>query len=255
MKRKADQLSPGPNGRPFIAATRPLEKGHHGGWEGTFAARHGGFPHMFENLAPSKSKRWLGQTDTKAVSALPVLVPYASKGGPGYPHRAIATDEPYMSDANHDAVERLNRQLRLGDGDGFRPPASRAAVPWMTAPARGGAFDGMAPYRSAPPPAPSEARRRDAEAARERAGRAAHAAPFVAAGREGRRAGEGFGRYPYVGEPFVDDTYAQFDRMVTEGIRRRERAAGRPPLAHPPLRLSALAAHWQPSPSIMFRRR
>ena len=109
------KTEPAANGRPFIAANRPLEKGSHGGWEGTFAARHGGYPHMFESLAPSKSRRWLGQTDVKTVSALPVLVPYASKGGPGYAHRAIATDEPYMSDPSHDAVERLNRQVGYCD--------------------------------------------------------------------------------------------------------------------------------------------
>lgn len=210
---------------------------------------------MFENLAPSKSKRWLGQIDTKKVSTLPVLVPYASKGGPGYAHRAIATDEPYISDASHDAVERLNRQLRLGYGDGFRPPAGRAAIPWMTAPARGGTFDGMAPYRAPPPPPSSEARRRDAEVARERAARAAHTGPFVCPARERRLPAEGFGTFPYVGEPFVEDAVKLFDHMVKESVQRRDRASGRPPLVHPPLRLSALSARWQPCPSIMFRRR
>ena len=51
----------------FVTAAAPAEKGGHGGWEGTFAARHGGYPHMFEKSAPEKSGAWLGKVPDHPV--------------------------------------------------------------------------------------------------------------------------------------------------------------------------------------------
>ena len=64
--------------KPFLTGNPPAEKRFQGGWEGTFAGKHGGFQHMFEELVPSKSTVWLGKTSMKPVQALPVLVPYTS---------------------------------------------------------------------------------------------------------------------------------------------------------------------------------
>jgi hypothetical protein len=58
--------------RAFVTGNRPLDHEHHGGWEGTFAALHGGFPHMFENLAPTKTRQWLGLTASKPLQQMPV---------------------------------------------------------------------------------------------------------------------------------------------------------------------------------------
>jgi hypothetical protein len=188
-----------------------------------------------------------------------MLVPFASKGGPGYANRTIAGDEPYISDGNFDTVERLNRHLRLGGGNGFRPPAKPAGPPWMSAPAHGTTFDGMTPFRAAIPPVggDGERRRRAENGTRERAGRTVHAAPFVTSAWERRLPADVFGRYAYMPEPYVDDPYTLFDHMVKDRQRQRDaargRAGGEP--VHPPLRLGSLATHAKPSPSVMFRRR
>jgi hypothetical protein len=213
---------------------------------------------MFESLAPSKSKTWLGQPTTQAVNSLPILVPFASKGGPGYANRTISGDAPYLSDGNFDTIETLNRHLRLGAGNGFRPPAKPAGPPWMSAPPHSATFDGMAPFRDAIPPGGDGAlRRRAGDAAREQAGRTVHGAPFVTSAWERRLPTDAFGRYAYMAEPYVDDPYKLFDHMVKDRQRQREAARGRAgnEPAHPPLRLGSLAAHSKPSPSIMFRRR
>jgi hypothetical protein len=210
--------------KPFIAANRPLEKGFHGGWEGTFAAMHGGYPHMFENLAPSKTKTWLGQTSSQPISNLPILVPFAHKGGPGFPNRGIAADAPYISEKNYEQVERLNRQLRLGDGGGFRPDMKPLGGPWITSNAATGvAFDGMAPFQPVSPPRGSHHRAAGqggaaAEAATTTAGRAAHNAPFVCSAWQRRLPSQTFSSFGYAGEPFVDDPYRLFDRMVREQV-------------------------------------
>lgn len=212
---------------------------------------------MFESLAPSKSKTWLGQPTTKAVSSLPMLVPFASKGGPGYANRAISGDAPYLSEGNFDSVERLNRHLRLGDANGFRPPAKPAGPPWMPVPPHGATFDGLAPFRAVTPPG-GGARRPKADAgAQERAGRTVHGAPFITSAWERRLPADGFGRYAYMPEPYVEDPHKLFDQMVKDRQRQRDAARGRAGAgpAHPPLRLGALGAHSKPSPSIMFRRR
>ena len=101
----------------FVTAAPLPEKGSHGGWEGTFAARHGGYAHMFESIAPEKSMRWLGNIETQPVNTMPVLVPYPSKSGPGFADRAISGEYRYESEFNYDEVQpapapRLCRSAR-----------------------------------------------------------------------------------------------------------------------------------------------
>ena len=123
-KRQQDQInqSQHPVHEKAFISTCPSGdiKSKHGGWEGTFAIKHGGFPHMFENLMPSKSRTWLGDKAEKPLQKMPVLVKYPDQGGPGYPDRTLGKDYKYVSEQNFDMVERLNRGYKLGLGSGFR---------------------------------------------------------------------------------------------------------------------------------------
>jgi hypothetical protein len=108
---------------------------------------------MFESTCPEKSKRWLGQVENKGGNTMPMLVKFPSKSGPGVPGRSIGGGDPtYESDFNYDKVEKLNRQLKLGAGCGFRSDKRPDARPWITTQVHPRGFDGMAPYQEVDQP-------------------------------------------------------------------------------------------------------
>ena len=202
----------------FVSANPPNDsKANHGGWEGTFALRHGGWPHMFEATCPEKSKRWLGQVDSKTGNTMPMLVKYPSKSGPGFPGRSIGGDPTYESEFNYEQVERLNRQLKLGAGAGFRNEKNRNARSWITTRVHPSGFDGMSAYQEVEQPPSS---RPIISKASLLASRPEHGAPFVSAAAERRLPTETFGSFTYVGEEYIDNVHKHFSKMVEEQQRK-----------------------------------
>ena len=166
--------------RAFITANPPNDsKARHGGWEGTFASRHGGYPHMFESVCPEKSKAWLGKTENKTGNTMPMLVKFPSKSGPGFPGRGIGGDPAYESEFNFEKIERLNRQLKLGAGSGFRSDMRKYSRPWITTDVRSRSSDIMAVYKEVEQTASA---RPIVSKASLLASRPAHSAPFISSG-------------------------------------------------------------------------
>lgn len=128
-----------------MTANPPTDTVKHGALDGTFSKNHGGYPHMFEALAPPKDSRWLGKIEGSMVNPMPVLVSAPKLGGPGYATRTIGKDSGYESEFNHERVESLNRQYKLGYGPGFRAEVGQGGrgkpVKWNTTRAQPGAFD------------------------------------------------------------------------------------------------------------------
>jgi len=228
---------------------------------------------MFENLAPNKTRQWLGATGTKPVQPMPMLVKYPSKSGPGFPNRTLGEEYPYSSEMNHDTVEKMNQRLRLGLGGGFRGGGSRDGkknnsdgrpppVPWMTTTqhprsfnepryaegdgSRSGglkASDGSVPGGMAA-----------LSKAAELAARAQHNAPFISAAPERKLPADLFGRYGYMEEEFVDDVHKRFTQTVEGEIKARDRKLGFKPVHHPPFRNAGPSIMTRATPSVMFRR-
>lgn len=100
---------------------------------------------MFEALAPPKDSRWLGKIEGNMVNPMPVLVSGPKLGGPGYPTRTIGKESGYESEFNHDRVESLNRQYKLGYGPGFRTNIGEGKkgkpAKWNTTRVQPGVFD------------------------------------------------------------------------------------------------------------------
>ena len=203
----------------FISANPPNDvKARHAGWEGTFAQRHGGYPHMFEAVCPEKSKRWLGQVDNPTGNTMPMLVKYPSKSGPGFPGRSIGGGDPtYESEFNYDKIERLNRNLKLGLGAGFRSEKKSDARPWITTQVHPRGFDGMSAYQEVEQP---PAARPLVSKASLLASRPEHQAPFVSAAPTRRLPTETFGTFAYVGDEYVDNVHKHFSTMVQEQQRK-----------------------------------
>jgi len=100
---------------------------------------------MFEALAPPKDSRWLGKIEGSMVNPMPVLVSGPKFGGPGYPTRTLGKEPGYESEFNHDRVESLNKQYKLGYGPGFRTDlgGGKKGKPakWNTTRVQPGMFD------------------------------------------------------------------------------------------------------------------
>jgi|EP00802_Teleaulax_amphioxeia_P018890 hypothetical protein len=236
----------------FVSSNPPNDsKAKHGGWEGTFAQRHGGFPHMFEATCPEKSMRWLGKVENKTGNTMPMLVKFPSRSGPGFPGRNIGGGDPtYECEFNYDKVERLNRELKLGAGSGFRKPKNPDARPWITTQVHPGGFSGMSVYQEVDQP---PAGRPVASRASLLVSRPEHGAPFVSAAAARRLPTETFGTYNYVGDEYVDNVHKRFTHMVEEQQRNRDSKRGVTKIVHPPFKVSG-GIGTKTTPSIMFRR-
>jgi hypothetical protein len=236
----------------FVSANPPNDsKANHGGWEGTFAGRHGGYAHMFEATCPEKSTRWLGKVENKTGNTMPMLVKYPSKSGPGFPGRNIGgTDPTYESEFNYDQVERLNRQLKLGAGPGFRRPKDPEARPWITTQTHPGGFSGMSVYQEVEQ---RPAGRPVASRASLLVSRPEHGVPFVSAAAARRLPTETFGSYNYMGDEYLDNVHKHFTHMVEEATHKRDKKRGVTRIVHPPFKTSGSLTGPKTTPSIMFR--
>jgi len=247
--------------KPFITSLPPTDVVKNGALDGTFSKLHGGFPHMFENLAPEKSGRWLGKIDGKMVNPMPVLVNGCKMDGPGFPTRTIGGEPRYESEFNNDQVEKLNRQLRLGYGPGFRVEEDKSkrkgegAMPWKTGRIQPDSFDkdGTAFKKTADDPNMAVSKQYVAKyvsRAAALAARANHSSPFISATSERKLPNEVFGTFGYVPEPYIDDTYKHYDSMV----KKRSQAKGIvSKFTQPPFRASGKTVTAKTQPSVMFR--
>ena len=239
----------------FIASNPPNDgKARHGGWEGTFAARHGGYPHMFETTCPEKTKRWLGQVENRTGNTMPMLVKYPSKSAPGFPGRSIGGGDPaYESEFNFDKIEALNRQLKLGEGPGFRTEKKSSARPWINTGVHPRGFDGMAVFQDVQQQTTSRSGSSVSKAA-QLASRPEHARPFISAAPTRRLPTETFGTFSYMGEDYVDNVSKQLDKIMAAQTKNRTMKASVKKIVHPPFKCSGSAGASN-TPSVMFRRR
>uniref|UniRef100_A0A7S0EHP3 Uncharacterized protein n=1 Tax=Hanusia phi TaxID=3032 RepID=A0A7S0EHP3_9CRYP len=253
-KRKNEQMIQGQlpvHDKAFIATCPAGDiKSKHGGWEGTFAYKHGGFPHMFENLMPSKSRTWLGDKLSEPLQKMPVLVKYPDQGGPGYPARSLGKDYQYMSENNFDMVERLNRSYKLGLGPGFRSEEKIKRAPWITTSSKAALFDPFEPFKET-----------NVGVSRERSTQrrgvplhlAEHNTPFISASKARRLPTELFGSFSYIPDQYVEDGFTKFGAMVEKRARALDAKRGVKPIQHPPFKTSGPTILSKNTPSIAFR--
>jgi hypothetical protein len=180
-----------------------------------------------------------------------MLVKFPSKSGPGFPGRSIGGGDPtYESEFNYDKVERLNRQLKLGAGPGFRNNKKPDARPWITTQIHPRGFDGMAIYQEVEQPPSGRPIQSKASLL---ASRPEHGAPFVSAAPAKRLPTETFGSFTYVGDEYCDNVHKRFSSMVEEQMRKSDAKRGVSKVVHPPFKVSG-GLGTKTSPSIMFRR-
>ena len=99
--------------------------------------------------------------------------------GPGFPGRGIGGDPAYESEFNFEKIERLNRQLKLSAGSGFRSDMRKYSRPWITTDVRSRSSDIMAVYKEVEQTASA---RPIVSKASLLASRPAHSAPFISSG-------------------------------------------------------------------------
>lgn len=208
------------------------ERGNFGGWSGTFAKNHGGYPHMFEtdpdapDPVPQKAP----------LQKKPVYVNVPKKNRIGYANRGLGEDPEFINPGDIRTQERMNQGFRWGLGDVYRPKCKSAEPFKFSTPA--GVFDGNASMKSVDVPLQSNAmnRRRRRE---ELQARAMHAARWNS-GAVGAQYTGAFSSHKYMNTAPLDSSSKK--KPSSDGVKL------------PPFKATTTGLS-RASPSVLFRDR